>query len=108
MGRSYNDDEASKAPPPAAEPEPAPAAPQAAEPAEPAGDDYNYNAPSQAAGIDYGEDSHMNGGEEYEDDDDDVDFNLGNSASHAPDTPSYNHGTPASAPYKGPNAKEDG
>lgn len=50
----------------------------------------------------------MHGGEEYEDDDDDVDFNLGNSASHAPDTPSYSHGAPASAPSKGPNAKEDG
>lgn len=106
MDHSYNDDDTSKAaPPPAAAPEPA--APLA-ESVEPAGDDYNYNATTQAAGADYGEDSHMNGGEEYEDDDDDVDFNLGNSASHAPDTPSYNHSASASAPSRGPNAKEDG
>lgn len=49
----------------------------------------------------------MNGAEEYEEDDDDVDFNLGNGSSHAPDTPSYhNAGMPAQ--HKGPNAKEDG
>lgn len=48
------------------------------------------------------------GGEEYEDDDDDVDFNLGNDDSHAPETPSYHNNAPAPAPYKGPNAKEDG
>lgn len=105
MDCSYNDDETSKAPPPAAEPEPA--APPA-EAADPVGDDYSYNPASQAAGADFAEDSHMNGAEEYEDDDDDVDFNLGNTASHAPDTPSYNHNAPASAPSKGPNAKEDG
>lgn len=49
----------------------------------------------------------MNGGDEYEDDDDDVDFNLGNGDTHTPDTPSYNQ-APAAATHKNPNAKEDG
>jgi hypothetical protein len=49
----------------------------------------------------------MNGAEEYEEDDDDVDFNLGNGDTHAPDTPSYSQ-APAATTHKNPNAKEDG
>lgn len=101
---SYNDDEPSKAAP-AAEPEPV--APTAAEPVAKVEEDYSYNTNNQSLDYDVGDDSHMNGAEEYEDDDDDVDFNLGNGGSHAPDTPTYS-GNNVTAPSKGPNAKEDG
>lgn len=57
----------------------------------------------------------MNGGEEYEDDDDEVDFNLGNGGgggggggSHAPDSESYDNGTPGPSHHKGANSKEEG
>lgn len=103
---SYNDEEPVKAAPPAA-PEPAPA--PAAEPAAPTTRDDEYNHFDQAADGDAGDDSHMNGAEEYEDDEDDVDFNLGNGDSHAPDTDSYHNGpAPVQQRGPGPNSKEDG
>jgi hypothetical protein len=46
--------------------------------------------------------------DEADDDDDDVDFNLGNGTIQRVETPPYG-GVPATAPpTKGPNAKEDG
>lgn len=106
--RSYNDEApAQPAPAPAADPEPTAAAP-VAEPVTAQQEDYsNYN---QATEGDAGDDSHMNGGEEYEDDDDDVDFNLGNGggASRAPDNDSYDNDTPGPSHHKGANSKEEG
>ncbi|KUI62903.1 hypothetical protein VP1G_10023 [Cytospora mali] len=107
----YNDDAPTRT---AAASAPEPDAP-VAEPAEHSNTNYNNNAndnddhhdTSYAADHDIGDDSHMNGAEEYEEDDDDVDFNLGNGDSHAPDTPSYNN-APAQPMHRGPNAKEDG
>lgn len=99
---SYNDEAPA---PPAAAPEPvAPRAEPAPAAAKPEDDQSGGH---HGADLASGEDSHMNGGEEYEEDDDDVDFNLGNGDTHAPDTPSYNQ-APAATTHKNPNAKEDG
>ncbi|KAF3760490.1 hypothetical protein M406DRAFT_358202 [Cryphonectria parasitica EP155] len=100
----YNDDEPAKAAPPPPPPEPAP---PAAEPVT-KHEDESANSIVQHLGGDTGGDYNMNGNEEYEEDDDDVDFNLGNDESHASETPSYHNSAPAPAPHKGPNAKEDG
>lgn len=99
---SYNDEAPA---PPAAAPEPV--APRA-EPAPAAGKpEDDQSGGHHGADPASGEDSHMNGGDEYEEDDDDVDFNLGNGDTHAPDTPSYSQ-APAATTHKNPNAKEDG
>ncbi|KAK5662728.1 hypothetical protein OQA88_6135 [Cercophora sp. LCS_1] len=62
----------------------------------------------------YDGDTHMNN-EEYDDDDDEVDFNLGNGPSgdaspdeEKPTSTLYNAPPPPPPPSKGPNAKEDG
>ncbi|KAG6358871.1 hypothetical protein INS49_012390 [Diaporthe citri] len=98
----YNDEAPA---PPAAAPEPvAPKAEPAPAPGKPEDDQSGGHHGADPA---FGEDSHMNGAEEYEEDDDDVDFNLGNGDTHAPDTPSYSQ-APAATTHKNPNAKEDG
>lgn len=52
----------------------------------------------------------MQGGEEYEDDDDDVDFNLGNGGdnSHAPDNESYDNSQSGPPHNNRANSKEEG
>lgn len=102
----YADEEPAKAPAPEPAHETPSALPPAAEYASTTvdnaqADNQNYN----------GEDSYMNQ-DDYEDEDDEVAFNLGNdSTAQYEDTPSYS-APPAAAvsapPAKGPNAKEDG
>ncbi|KAL1867722.1 hypothetical protein Daus18300_006278 [Diaporthe australafricana] len=98
----YNDE--ASAPTAAA---PQPVAPKAEPAPAPITHEDDQNGGHHGADLVSAEDSHMNGAEEYEEDDDDVDFNLGNGDTHAPDTPSYSH-APAAPTHKNPNAKEDG
>ena len=103
FGYSYDDNEPAKAP----------AADQsAAAPPALAANSYEPSFHDTAQPAEYGgpADNHVNN-EEYEEDDDEVDFNLGNgttaTASQHADTPTYSTPTPVTA-AKGPNAKEDG
>lgn len=100
---SYNDDEAAASGPaaPAVPDQVAPAPTLAAHTAD-ATDDYNH-------GQDQGGEAYTRNNEEIDEDDDEVDFNLGNGTTHHVDTPTY-HNAPSlsAAPTKGPNAKEDG
>lgn len=113
LRHSYNDEEPKAAPAPAVQEEPSePIAPQAAAP-DASDYDVSQNGQNDAPqGHDYnaGEDSQMKYEEEYEEDDDDVDFNLGNDNSHHADTPTYDRSqaTPQYGGHKGPNSKEDG
>ena len=99
---SYNDDEPSKPAAPEAAPEEYYAPPPAPEVA------YAPDVP-HGADEQNGDESYMNQ-DEVEEDDDEVDFNLGNDASaqYEEEAPAYVP-SPAAAPSsKGPNAKEDG
>ncbi|KAI2618166.1 hypothetical protein GGR54DRAFT_640734 [Hypoxylon sp. NC1633] len=106
----YDDNEASAAPAPAV------AAPQASAPAPPI-PQPTVEAPPQAeiehAPSDVMPTTEENGYDEYQDenydDDDDVDFNLGNDLSTAAvANPSQDDTTPSYHPVRGPASKEDG
>jgi len=97
---SYNDDEPSSKPAVAAE-KPAPPPAAAATPID------TYDEADH--GLEHGAEPDTQMNEEYDEDDDDVDFNLGNGAStaHHVEAPAYSAPTPAPV-AKGPNSKEDG
>jgi hypothetical protein len=105
---SYDDNDAAAAPAPAAAP--AHHEPVAAEPIiapAPASAPFDEHAASVGDENGYGHDYNDNE-EAYDDDDDEVDFNLGNSSNHAPAPKQEEVSTPAYHAARGPGAKEDG
>ncbi|CAN8106021.1 unnamed protein product [Discula destructiva] len=107
----YNDEAPAQSAPSAADPEPSAAPPAAAKDEPTAFKQEDYNDYNQANEGDGGDESHMQGAEEYEDDDDEVDFNLGNGggASHAMDNDSFDNNSQSGPSHSNrANSKEEG